>query len=494
MYDVGTLLPVEGVDDGSTLLLSGPPMTGKRLLGMGLLAEGFDHGESTAVVSTDSSAADIHESLADVYGGPTDQFPVGVVDCIGEMQGQSELGPLDTRLNSPADLTGLGIALTELLEQLYTAHSERLRVGLFSLTTMSMYVDTEQVVRFLHVIANRIDEADGVGFVVSHSDTIENDQLQQLKSFVDGVVEFREASDGTIQIRVRGLDGGQTEWVPYPMTATASTPSPQQSNASVTERTVPESLRAVLDDVRSEAPTLTVCNYDGPDEVLSELDNYFDRHNVTVRTASLDVESPRSVALLHYGDDVLGSESVTTLRNAIHIESNDVSAFADRQTSALLTQLDQSVFGASAADKGLLVDVSHNIELLAHRNGGGRLHAGFQRFSRLIDDERTARMYRRLAAAGIDVHVYGIEDTEIDIEGVITHGMSDEEIADSWFVVYDGNGDPTNQAALLAVEIDGSEQFDGFWTYDSELVGQLDAYLSETYGDAESVGQGITPD
>lgn len=494
MYEVGDGFPLDSVESGSTLLLTGPPMTGKRRFGLQLLAEGFDHGDAAAVISTDTSSRDVRQSLADAYGSPIDQFPVGVVDAVSETRGQAETGPLDRQLNSPADLTGIGMEFTELIEQLYTNHSKRIRVGLFSLTTMSMYVSTEQVIRFLHVFVNRISEAESVGFVVAHSDTMDEEHLQQIRSFVDGAVEFRETDDGSIELRVVGLGGQQTEWIPSREMGGVAAPETQRSVIQPDDIDVPSSLQEVLDSVQTDAATLTICNYDGAEETLTDLERYFDRHNVTVRRATMDVETPRSIAMLHHGDDLLGAESVSALRTAIEIESGEIDLPGDRHTPGLLTKLDQSVFGASAASKRLLIDVSHHIEIQAYRNGGGRLHAGFQRFSRLADDERTARIYRRLSAAGTDVHVYGIPDADIEYDDVTTHGSDRPELAESWFVVYDGNGNPDQQAALLAFERDGSGEFDGFWTYDSEIATQLDQYLTQTYGVGVSSGTDATAD
>jgi len=118
MYSVGSLLPIDGVDPGSTLLVVGPPMTGKRALAMELLAQGFDDG-GVAVVSTDASAAEIRSSLADYAGRPGAELPLGVVDCVGDSHGTEGLEPLDSRVSSPADLTGIGMELTTLLERLY---------------------------------------------------------------------------------------------------------------------------------------------------------------------------------------------------------------------------------------------------------------------------------------------------------------------------------------------------------------------------------------
>ncbi|MBX0321509.1 hypothetical protein EGH21_00560 [Halomicroarcula sp. F13] len=485
MYAIGDDLPVEGFEPGSTLLVVGPPMTGKRTLVTRLLAHGFDHGEAVAVLSTDASAADVRESLSDAAGRPVDTLPVGVVDCVSDSHGATELASLDGSVGSPADLTGLGMELTQVLEALYTEYSTRIRFGLFSLTTMSLYTSPEQVVRFLHVVTNRISEANGVGFVVAHSDTMDPEHLQRLRSFVDGVVEVREA-DGRSELRVLGVEPEPTPWTPFDQTDGSPDPTDRSPRVDQTDRPLPDSLRSVLDSVRADSPTLTVCNYEGPPDALESVERYFDRHGVTVREASLDVAQPRSVALLHHGDDLLASESVTALAAAIDIQSDGDDAFTDRRTSDLLRQLDRSVFGAAAADKNLLVDVSHTIELLADRVGSGRLHAGFQQLSRLVDDPRSARIYERLADTGVDVHVYGADDTDSPLPGVTVHGGETTELAESWFVVFDGDGDPTRRAALLAVERDAGEGYEGFWTYDSDIVGRVDAYLTETYGDAST--------
>lgn len=448
-------------------------MTGKRDLVVELLGRGFPQ-DGAAVVSTDESAGDIRESLAADGGG--DALPLGVIDCVGDSHGTEGVGPLDSRVSSPADLTGMGMELTTLLERLYADHARTLRVGLLSLTTMSMYATPEQVVRFLHAVTNRVADADAVGFVVAHSDTVAEGHLKRLRSFVDGVVEVRETDEGS-ELRVRGLDGASTDWTPFER-GRQPTAADGRSYERPVDVPVADSLRSIFDDVRADAPTLTVCNYEGPEEELAVVGRYFERQGAEVREATLDVEQPHSVALLHHGDDLLGSESVTRLRSAVDLADEGVS---ERHRSDLVTDLEQSVFGAAAADKGLLIDVSHSVELLADRNGTGRLHAGFQRLSNLVDDEQAARIYERLADSGVDVHVYGTPDTETTLSGVHVHPEDGEEIGDSWFVTFDGGGDPRRQAALLAIEHETGGKFKGFWTYDSDIVERLDAYLTATY-------------
>lgn len=486
MYSVGSSLPVDGLEPGSTLLVTGPPMTGKRELVMSLLAAGLDE-DGVAVVSTDASAADIRRSMAERVGRPADSLPMGVVDCVGDGHGTEGLSSLDSRVSSPADLTGVGMELTNLLERLYTGPSTRIRFGLLALTTMSMYADPEQVVRFLHVVTNRITDIDGLGLVVAHSDTMDEEHLQQLRSFVDGVIEVREQEDGRAELRVLGLSGGTTDWTPFERGGIRQSPAPDTTERVPADVPIAGSLAEILDDIRSSSPTLTVCNYDGDPETMAVIERYFDRHGVAVRQASLDVDHPRSVALLHHDDDLLGTESVTALRTAIDLDTSTSGDFGQRRTSDLLTNLERSVFGAAAADKRLLVDVSHTIELQAYRAGRGRLHAGFQRLSNLVDDEQAARIYERLSESGVDVHVYGVPDTVTNLSGVTVHEVETDEIRESWFVSYDGAGDPEQTAALLSVEIDDTNEYNGFWTYDDDIVRRIDAYLAKTYAEGATV-------
>jgi KaiC/GvpD/RAD55 family RecA-like ATPase len=480
MYAVGDVLPIDTVDPGSTLLLVGPPMTGKRTLATRLLTAGLDDGEAVAMVAADGSARDVRGTLTDGFGKSVEEYPVGVIDCAGESHDRELTHPLDSRVGSPADLTGIGMELMTLLEGLYTDHSQRIRVGIDSLTTMSMYADPEQVVRFFHVFSNRVTEIDGFGIAVAHSETVDDEFLTQCRSFVDGVVEVREAGQGRRELRVLGLGTGGTDWMPVEQTVERHNGSSRQRRQPASRGETATSLRAIADDVREDGPTLTLL--DPVDEqAVSTVERYFDRHNVAVRRASTDGAGPNSVALLHRGDDLLASENLLALRNAIEIDEDGTDVFGARRTSDLLSRLDGSVFGTGETDKDLLIDVSHNIELLAARTGDGRLHAGFQAFSRLVDDPQSRQIYQRLADAGVEIHLYGAPDVTVPIDGLTLHGGTDPELTDSWFVVFDGAGDPEMKGALLSFELDEPNTYRGFWTYDEAIVDRIDQYLTGSY-------------
>jgi hypothetical protein len=231
-------------------------------------------------------------------------------------------------------------------------------------------------------------------------------------------------------------------------------------------------MRAMIDAVRADRPTLTIGNYTGDEATLDRIESHFQTLQVGVRTTDLGLDSPTDVALLHRGDDLLASASVADLDAAISLED-------DGATTPLLDAVDQTTFDAVGADRRFLVQTSHTIETLGTRGNGGRIHAGFQRLSRLTGDDRTVDIYERLADAGVDVHVYGVPDATLPDIGWTVHEADGGELADTWFVCYRSGGADATEGVLVAEEHD--DRYDGFWSYRSDLAEQLDAYLRASY-------------
>jgi len=71
-------------------------------------------------------------------------------------------GPItiDT-VSDPADLTGLGISLTNYLSE-WSQNSNQTVVCFHSLTPLLQYADLQRVFRFLHVLTGRIDSSDAI--------------------------------------------------------------------------------------------------------------------------------------------------------------------------------------------------------------------------------------------------------------------------------------------------------------------------------------------
>lgn len=118
MYNLGADLDVE-VEPGTNLLLVGPALTGKRSLALDILAEGTRSGEGAVIVTTKDGA----DRILNDFGKRLDYEgkPVAVVDCVTKQQGVGEVRD-DDRIrytSSPVDMTGIGIKLSEILQEYY---------------------------------------------------------------------------------------------------------------------------------------------------------------------------------------------------------------------------------------------------------------------------------------------------------------------------------------------------------------------------------------
>jgi KaiC/GvpD/RAD55 family RecA-like ATPase len=216
VYDLSDVLDfeeLEAVRPGSSVLISGPAMTGKQRLAYDILADGARDGDGAVVVTTSDKAADVAEDFRQAVPGLADS-QLGVVDCRGE--GGSDPQAVDGvsvhQVSSPGDLTGIGIGITKALEGLHNAGRERGRLALISLSTMLTYTDKKTVFKFCHVLSSRLDAADYVGVFTIDSGAHDEQTLQVIKQAFDGMIEVRDADGGGREARVLGLAGEPTDW------------------------------------------------------------------------------------------------------------------------------------------------------------------------------------------------------------------------------------------------------------------------------------------
>ncbi|WP_336036906.1 RAD55 family ATPase [Halobacterium yunchengense] len=210
-YDVGEVLPVDGIPDGANLLVGGPSMTGKRRLALSLLDDGCERGEGAVVVGTHESTDRIRERAPNV-SAQVDAGRAGVVDCVTRQRG-NRVGDeeLVKYVSSPGDVTDVGIRLGGLF-QVLEERVDRARFGVSTVSTMLMYADPRRVYRLLHVFNGHVDRLDWMSLAVL--DTSNREPFDTLAPLYDGMVQTRSGDDGR-ELRVVGLDSKPTAWVPY---------------------------------------------------------------------------------------------------------------------------------------------------------------------------------------------------------------------------------------------------------------------------------------
>ncbi|WP_396610959.1 hypothetical protein ACH9L7_12125 [Haloferax sp. S1W] len=99
------------------------------------------------------------------------------------------------KVPSPADLTGIGVQATKLLERWDNKRDGSICVVLDSLTVLFQYAQLQPVYRFLHVLTTRIANVDGYGIVFFDPLTQDQQAVQSIASLFDAVVERSEADE-----------------------------------------------------------------------------------------------------------------------------------------------------------------------------------------------------------------------------------------------------------------------------------------------------------
>lgn len=198
------------VAPGTSVLVAGPAMTGKRQLMYQLLGGAADG--LAAFVTTRLDDDRFEAELAEFW--TIGDWDLRIVDCVSRQRATMPLADTETRryVATAGDLTGVGIALSGFMQDAYhDPDVEHAGVGLHSLSTMLMYADLRRVFQFVHVITGRIDSSDFVGAFCLDTSGGADEGYSRLKGLFDGLVEVREGEAGP-ELRTRGVVDGPTRW------------------------------------------------------------------------------------------------------------------------------------------------------------------------------------------------------------------------------------------------------------------------------------------
>jgi len=214
-YTFADGVPIEPVAPGTTLLVAGPAMSRAEEVALSLVADGVARDEGALFISTNMTC----EKLLATCGEHRPDFGssgVGIIDCSGQDLGQARFEAPVKTVSTQSDLTGIGMKFSSLYESLYADAVEgRVRTGLVSLSSLSMYVDLRPLFQFAQTLSGRIDSASGLGVFAIDPTTHDARTVNTLGQVADGRVEVRESDDDDGELRVRGLAGHDDDWRPF---------------------------------------------------------------------------------------------------------------------------------------------------------------------------------------------------------------------------------------------------------------------------------------
>ncbi len=202
-------LSLDGGGGGESLLIAGPPMTGKYALMLRLLAEAGDRG---VLITTGDPAEQVRADYADVAGVAPES--VGVVDCVSKQRGGDLIeDDLVRYASSPKNVTDIGMKFTDLYEA-FRETDGSVSVGINSLSELLMYLDPQDVYQFVRVLTRQTQSEGWTTIAVINSTMHDEQTLHTMYEPFDTVINTRE-ENGARELRVRNRTQAATAWTTF---------------------------------------------------------------------------------------------------------------------------------------------------------------------------------------------------------------------------------------------------------------------------------------
>lgn len=215
-YTLGAAVPdapIDSIAPGTNLLFVGDDTNGATGLVHRILAQAPTVGETVILVTTDENPKPLVETYQSVLPDSASLEHLFVVDA--SVSGlDRDLGPLSpTRVetaSSPTDITGIGVGITN---HLRTIQTDRVRLGLLSLSPLLEALGPERTFAFFHVLTSRVRRDGHLGLFTVDPSRHEREHVDILQSLTDGAFNFK-LTDGTPLCRGVGAVDAVSEWTP----------------------------------------------------------------------------------------------------------------------------------------------------------------------------------------------------------------------------------------------------------------------------------------
>lgn len=214
MTDTGDKTPYKLLDAldtikipaGSNLLITAPEPAGTEFL-MRLLGQGHRDGEDLLVLTADAPSSDITADINAVTGGKSSDTTnrIRIIDCQTEAVDTEDESVVTQDVNTPRNLTDIGIGFKDAFDEYDAAGIDRVRFGLISLSVILSYVDQETVYRFCQTLTRGVEQEDALGLFLLNIDAHDEGTINTLKRAFDGVVRVESMTD-ELTVHVSGLD------------------------------------------------------------------------------------------------------------------------------------------------------------------------------------------------------------------------------------------------------------------------------------------------
>jgi KaiC/GvpD/RAD55 family RecA-like ATPase len=180
-----------GFPENSTLLLIGPPGSGKTTFCQQFIYEGLRKTEPAIYITLDSSPEDINKSMLQYKWDPKPfikQKKFYFLDAYSWKVGGAEEKEWKKVIRGGLDINALNLTFSSILEK---ANKTSKRGVFDSLSTLLLYVPSELVVRFVPVLVAKAKKSNATQILILEEGVHDEKTIKTLSYVADGVMEIK---------------------------------------------------------------------------------------------------------------------------------------------------------------------------------------------------------------------------------------------------------------------------------------------------------------
>ncbi len=203
-----------GVPEKSSILLLGPPKSGKTTFGIQFLFEGLKNNEYGVCILTNNFPEDFVKQF-ERFGNLTPILQNGLlrfVDCYSVHVGISKSNTVFIiRVNGPTALSEISIAMSEILRVL-PANSIK-RIVIDSISTLLLYNSPSLVLELVQILNGKAKNSNANTVFLVEEGTHSETDIMTLSSIADGVFHMKEINNQNLfEIKGFGLQNVQLNY------------------------------------------------------------------------------------------------------------------------------------------------------------------------------------------------------------------------------------------------------------------------------------------
>lgn len=197
-----------GIPDESSILVLGPPKSGKTLFGLHFLFEGLQNDEYGIYVVTNTFPEDIVKRF-ELIGDVDEALESGMlkfVDCYTVYTGvQKKNTVFIVRVSGPTALTEMGIAFSQIIKQI--PKNRKVRVIFDSVSTLLLYNTPRIVENFVQSMNGRIKGFGATSMFIMEEGMHDQKDVITINSILDALIHLKgDTEEREIEINGFGID------------------------------------------------------------------------------------------------------------------------------------------------------------------------------------------------------------------------------------------------------------------------------------------------